>query len=387
MKHMKKRHIVALLLAGVLLLASPSAALTDATVQSYEKQIAELATKQEEALAKLETVRNDYSNVMETKSYYDEVVSLSLKKKDLTQMQLDAITLQIEETEAAIAQAEADIAKQESAFDARMVTLYEEGESSVLGLILGAESLTDLLTRIDMALSIQSYDKQVIATLQEAKESLAENKAKLEEAKALQIEAQSTLEADIIAAQELADQSLAYMQNLQQNEAALLQQYYANRAAEEALDAELTTYLAELQAKQKTAYVGGSMGWPLPVDVQYYVSSEYGYRVLNGVEEYHYGIDLACACNTSIYAANAGTVVTSGTHWSYGEYVVIDHGGGQATLYAHMNQRKVSVGETVEKGQLIGLVGMTGSASGYHLHFEVRINGAHTEPRNYINLP
>lgn len=386
MRHSGKRYIAAALV-GLMLVTNTAAAPTDATVQSYEKQIAELATQQQEALDRLNAVRGDYADAALTKSYYDEVIALSLKKKDLAQLQLDAITQQITETEAAIAKAEADIEKQEKAFDARMVTLYEEGEASVLELLLGAQSLTDLLTRIDMALSIQTYDKQVITSLEDAKVALAENKEKLEDALQLQQEAQATLEADIKTAQTLADESLAYMESLQQNESALLTQYYSYREAEEALDKELTTYLAELQAKQKTAYVGGSLGWPLPTDVQYYVSSEYGYRVLNGVQEYHYGIDLACACNTAIYAANAGTVVTSGTHWSYGEYVVIDHGGGQATLYAHMNQRKVSVGETVEKGQLIGLVGMTGSASGYHLHFEVRLNGAHTEPRNYIVLP
>ncbi len=386
MRHNGKRYAAALLV-GLMLVTNTAAAPTDATVQSYEKQIAELATQQQEALDRLNEVRGDYADAVLTKSYYDEVIALSLKKKDLAQLQLDAITQQITEAEAAIKQAEEDIDKQEKAFDARMVTLYEEGEASVLELLLGARSLTDLLTRIDMALSIQTYDKQVITSLEDAKTALAENKEKLEDALQLQLEAQTTLEADIKTAQALADESLAYMESLQQDESALLTQYYSYREAEEALDKELTTYLAELQAKQKTAYVGGSLGWPLPTDVNYYVSSEYGYRVLNGVQEFHYGIDLACACNTAIYAANAGTVVTSGNHWSYGEYVVIDHGGGQATLYAHMNQRKVSVGETVEKGQLIGLVGMTGSATGYHLHFEVRLNGAHTEPRNYIVLP
>jgi len=371
------------------LLACPVYALTDATVQAYEQQIADLAARQEEALAKLDAVRDDYSDVMQTKAQYDELVALTIKKKDLAKAQLDAITAQIAEKKAAIAQAEADIAAQEKAFDERMVTLYEEGEASILGLILGAENLVDLLSRIDMATTIQEYDKQVIAALETAKTDLAENVADLEHSLALQEEAQAILEADILAAQEMADESLAYMESLKANEAALLQQYYANREAEEALDAELNAYLAELQKKQQSAYVGGSLGWPLPTDVKYYVSSEYGNRILWGVPDFHYGIDLACACNTPIYAANAGTVVTSAVHWSYGEYVVIDHGGGQATLYAHMNAgcRKVAVGDKVEKGQLIGLVGTTGQSGGYHLHFEVRINGAHTQPRDYIVLP
>ena len=325
------RQATALMLAVLLCAVSAQAKLTDATVQSYEQQLADLAVRQEEALAKLDAVRDDYSDVMQTKAYYDEVVALSIKKKDLAQAQFDAITVQIAEKEAAIAKAEEDIAKQEAAFSDRMVTMYEEGEASFLGLLLGADNLVDFLSRVDMVTTIQAYDRQVISSLEAAKEELAENVADLEHSLALQEEAQKVLEADILAAQQIADESLAYMESLKTNEAALLKQYYANREAEEALDAQLSAYLAELQAKQNSAYVGGSMGWPLPVDVHYRVSSEYGERILWGVPDFHYGIDLACACNTPIYAANAGTVVTSTVHGSYGEYVVIDHGGGQAT--------------------------------------------------------
>ncbi|MBR4959490.1 MAG: M23 family metallopeptidase, partial [Clostridia bacterium] len=102
---------------------------------------------------------------------------------------------------------------------------------------------------------------------------------------------------------------------------------------------------------------------------------------------YHLGIDLACAANTAIYASNAGKVLESAYHYSYGHYVLIDHGGGKATLYAHMNERWVSAGDKVTKGQQIGLVGTTGSSSGNHLHFEVREGGSVQNPRNYINLP
>ncbi len=380
----------AVMLTAAMLTGIPAgAALTDATVKSYEQQLAELQAKQAEALAKLDTVRDDYSDVMSAKAGYDELVALSIKKKDLTMQQLEAIETQIAEKQAAVTAAEEAIARQEKAFRERMVTMYEEGEAGFLSLILGAESLTEFLSRVDMITTIQAYDKQVISSLEENKAALAKNLEELEYSLQLRREAQATLEADIQAAQQLADESLAYMQELQNHESALIQQYHANKAAEKALDEELTAYLAELQKKQQKEYVGGALGWPLPTDVHYVVSSEYGERDLWGQPDFHYGIDLACACNTPIYAANAGTVITSDVHWSYGEYIVIDHGGGQATLYAHMNSgcRKVFVGDTVEKGQLIGLVGTTGNSSNYHLHFEVRINGKHTQPRDYITLP
>lgn len=364
-----------------------AAAPTDATVQSYEQQLAEIATKQKDALNRLANVRNDYSNVQNTKQTYDEIVELSIKKKNLTMQQLDTITLQISNKEAAIAEAEANIAKQEKAFLDRMVTLYEEGEASYIGLILGAEDMVEFLTRVDMVTSILEYDQLVISELEENTANLEAAVTDLEYALELQTTAIVDLEDNILEARRMADEALAYMQSLQANESALLQDYYNAKAQEEELNKKLEERLRQLQEQEKKAYVGGAMGWPLPIDVKYQVSSEYGWRKLWGADDFHLGIDLACAANTAIYAANAGKVIESQYHYSYGNYVLIDHGGGIATLYAHMNERWVSAGEQVGKGQQIGLVGTTGSSSGNHLHFEVRESGKVQEPRNYINLP
>ena len=128
-------------------------------------------------------------------------------------------------------------------------------------------------------------------------------------------------------------------------------------------------------------------GWPLQAGAYYYVSSEQGWRNLWGTQDYHLGIDLACYNGTHILAFNAGTVLKSEYHWSYGNYVLIDHGGGISTLYAHMSQNTVQVGQYVQAGQLVGYCGLTGSTSGYHLHFEVREDGTVVNPRNYLVFP
>ena len=133
-------------------------------------------------------------------------------------------------------------------------------------------------------------------------------------------------------------------------------------------------------------YVGGSVSWVLEPGVAYTVSSEQGARELYGQYDYHLGTDFACAAGTEIHAYNAGTVLISEYHYSYGNYVLVDHGGGLQTLYAHMSERAVSAGDWVESGQLLGYVGMTGSAYGYHLHFEVRENGNVQNPRNYLDF-
>ena len=137
---------------------------------------------------------------------------------------------------------------------------------------------------------------------------------------------------------------------------------------------------------KEDGYVGGSVSWVLEPGVSYTVSSEQGWRDLYGQSDYHLGTDFACAAGTEIHAYNAGTVLISEYHSSYGNYVLVDHGGGIQTLYAHMAERAVSAGDWVESGQILGYVGMTGSAYGYHLHFEVRVNGEVQNPRNYLDF-
>ncbi len=134
-------------------------------------------------------------------------------------------------------------------------------------------------------------------------------------------------------------------------------------------------------------YTGGLMSWPLEAGVSYYVSSEHGWRTIYGVEDFHLGLDLACDNGTTVMAAAGGTVLRSEYHASYGNYVLIDHGNGLSTLYAHMSACNVSAGDTVYAGQTVGWVGLTGNTFGYHLHFETRENGTTVNPRNYVALP
>ena len=140
------------------------------------------------------------------------------------------------------------------------------------------------------------------------------------------------------------------------------------------------------QYYEEGGYVGGQVSWVLEPGVEYKVSSEQGWRELYGEADYHLGTDLACSAGTEIRAYNAGKVLVSEYHSSYGNYVIVNHGGGLTTLYAHMSERAVSAGDWVESGQVLGYVGMTGSAYGYHLHFEVREDGEVVNPRNYLDF-
>ena len=135
-----------------------------------------------------------------------------------------------------------------------------------------------------------------------------------------------------------------------------------------------------------TTYNGISMMWPAPS--YYKMSSKYGYRThpITGKKKLHGGVDLAAPGGSAILAAQSGRVIVATYHWSFGNYIIVDHGNGYSTLYAHCSKLLVKKGQTVSQGQRIANVGTTGSSTGNHLHFEVRINGARTNPMPYIGL-
>lgn len=389
MNHKLTKRIVAviLFLSAVCLPIVSADGLTDATVKSYEERLAEIAQQKEAALNNLYSIRQQESNAMNEIAAFDEVIKYNTEMKNLAEGQLDSITIQLEKIKLDIADAEASIEKQERALLDRMVHTYMDEGTDYIELILGSKSLVDFLTRIDRVNAILKYDQKIIKELEDNKALLETSREKQLEAEETQLLRIAELEATIKDNMALTDAKYAYLQSLQNNEASWSQYYTELAAAEAQIDKELQEYLAELQRKNQSQYVGGAIGWPIDRNAWYTVTSEFGWRKLFGADDFHYGIDLACVNGTNIHAANSGKVLKVDIHWSYGISVLIDHGGGISTLYAHMSERLVNVGDTVTPGQLIGYVGLTGQTTGYHLHFEVRENGQVVNPRNYLVFP
>ena len=164
----------------------------------------------------------------------------------------------------------------------------------------------------------------------------------------------------------------------------------AEDAAAANLQAEIAKKQKQLEEERKQQNVtlpptGSGYQWPLPSSCLT-LTSAFGYRIhpISGQPHSHTGIDVSAAGGTPIYAAKGGQVIMSeygsGVNWSYGNFVVIDHGDGTTTLYAHMSSRAVSEGQMVTQGQTIGYVGNTGNSKGNHLHLEVRVNGQRVDP-------
>ena len=122
--------------------------------------------------------------------------------------------------------------------------------------------------------------------------------------------------------------------------------------------------------------------YAFPLKSYSYVSSEYGPRWGST----HTGIDLAAPAGTHIYSWRSGTVTFAGWSGGYGNFIIVDHGDGFVTRYAHCSKIAVTKGQTVSQGQVIGYVGTTGNSTGNHLHFEVKVNGNFVNPRNYLSI-
>jgi len=366
--------------------------LTDAKVQSFEAQIADLQKEQTRIRNNLTKLQKDAAAQYEIKREMDNLLETTSRKMEAAQTLLRELDTKITDKKDEIAQNTDDYKKMYQKFLDMMVVSHEEGEASYIGLILGADSLGDFLSRLERVNSMLEYNKTVMDGLEKTGETLEKDRLVLEEAIALQNDTLANLKKEEEEYQKLCDEAIAQINALSKDQSAAQRELAKNQALEAELDKQLEEYLIELQKKNAAKMQAGEWYWPVPLDSGAYCSSPYGWRKLYGVWDYHRGWDLACWLGTDIYAAKAGKVVIAQYHYSYGNYIVIDHGtdaNGNAisTVYAHCSKLLVSVGDTVQKGEHIGDVGTTGNSTGYHLHFEFRKNGKYTDPFEFIKKP
>ena len=297
-----------------------------------------------------------------------DLVNLYTAKEQNVKAQIAVLQLKIQECEAQLAGTQAQVAakllevdRSTQSFEARMKGMYEMSRQSGLAVLLGADSLSEMLTFGEYLQRIAVRDTRLIAELTARREELA----------ALAARQQAELDA--------LDASNAELEAAANEYAAALQQ--ANARLSAAAEREYAEWAAQSD-NDAPEYTGGAFYWPLP---GYSTGSPMGWRTLNGVQEFHRGMDIPAPLGTKIYAAADGVVSTK-AHYTYGTCVKLSHGGGLVTIYAHMSAwaEGIADGVPVKQGQLIGYVGRTGRAYGYHLHFEANLNGAPVDVRDYL---
>lgn len=333
-------------------------------LKDLEKQIAEAKAKKED--------------VMVTKKLLDQRNQLLLEQIDDTQNQIDDAAAQI---------ARYELLEQEQyeLFCQQVRSEEERGSLSYLSVLFKATSMADLLNRMEFVNEVAEYNKTLIAAMKETRENIKAEKTEMEAKEAQLGQQQDELQGKL-------DETTKLMNEYAADQKALERMHAAEEKAADEIDAQIARLIADSDV------VPGSEGFIWPVSTSKMISSPIGSRVAPGGfgSTNHKGVDI---CNvgytSSVYATKSGRVLlTNSSGWGggYGNYVVIDHGGGLTTLYAHMSVVKVSPGDTVSQGTVIGVTGNTGASTGPHLHYEVRtttiVNGksvtVYQNPLNYL---
>ncbi len=273
-----------------------------------------------------------------------------------------------------LAEAEEKVDTQNENLNARLRNMYKSGSVGFIDVLLDSSSFSEFLTNLDMVEMIYSSDQEVLSGLQDAYDEVDKKKKEVE-----------TLQTELQALKATAEEQQAQVTAKKEEIAASNEetQEMINKLEAEA-QALTSTIVDKGSSSSSSSYTGGEMAWPAPSYTR--ISQYYGWRIhpITGRSNFHGAVDLAAPGGSPIVAANPGTVIIATYNSSYGYYVVVDHGGGVSTLYAHSSRLRVSVGQHVSRGQRIADVGTTGSSTGNHLHFEVRINGNRVNPLPYI---
>ena len=366
----------------------PASAVTQAEIDAMKEEANSLKQQQEEIQDQLDSLAADRENAMARKTLLEQQINATRAEINTIAAQIAKYDELIAQKQEELSQAEAEEQAQYELFCERVRYMEEQGEVSYWSILFSSKDFADLLDNAMMVEEIMDYDNQVMDQLIALREQIEEDKAELEtarqeqqDAKAEQEAAQANLQAQESEVDALLSQISNQEDELEAREAQL-------RAASDAATAEIAAAERELAAQIANVPSESGFLWPLPG--RYNLSSLFGSRKhpITGKANNHTGIDLPASSGTSILAAKSGVVTTSTYNNSYGNYVVVSHSDGTSTLYAHMVRRNCSKGDTVSQGQVIGYVGTTGSSTGNHLHFEVRVNGSRVDPINYFtDLP
>lgn len=381
--------------------ATKSSSITSDSIKEKEKEI---SRKKEEK----DTLKDGLSNLQEIKknledqkndlkNYVRELDrSLEQLEQNIAELkeQIRAKEEEIIRTQAELEEAQKREDDQKEAMTVHIRIAYESGDSSVVDMLLKAESFGDFLNKMDYVEKMMAFDHQMWEDFRAAKEYVQLCKEELELEKEILDETKENVETEQNNLEELIEQKnrdiISYETDISNKEKAI-EEYEAEIQAQEAEIKMLEAAVAEERRKliesnqSALRYDGGVFKFPLASYTR--ISDDYGMRMhpTLGVEQFHNGVDFAAPGGTAIYAAYNGKVVAAAYSATMGNYVMIDHGDGLYTIYMHASALYVNRGDAVAKGDTIAAVGTTGRSTGNHLHFSVRLNGSYVSPWGYLS--
>ncbi len=380
----------------------------DNQISNLDGQISDSQKEQGLWLDKINTVKelmDNYNNLL-----YLKEQDISAKQADIAalDLQIAAKEKEIDETDAKIKALNEDNEENLDRFGKTLRALYMTENSDIFSVLAESSDIYDLLVRTKIMVNVTAQNNQLMEELKASIEN-TEKLKKQQENDAAQLESYKVkLNSDMTELQSAKDDLLnkqaeakklntEYQQkyneysgkidNFEAKQKQLMEEKQLNKAEIEDYEKQIQREIQQAQQSSSQVYQQGEWMWP--VDTQFHMITTYfGYD--DWRQGHHSGIDIGNAGinGTNIYASKAGTVITAKDTYidgySYGKYVVIDHGDGYSTLYGHCSAIYVTVGQVVNKGDVVAAVGSTGWSTGPHLHFEVRVNGIAQDPFNYV---
>lgn len=390
----KRKKFLSLALAFLMLLAlapaggelRPTAyAVTKEDIDSLKGDAKELANQRAEVKSELTKLQNERAGIVAQKTLLDQQINLTQQQIENTESQIAGYDVLLSQTAYELEENQKAEAEQYELFCRRARAMEEAGTTSYWAVIFKAESFSDLLSRFADIQEVIDYDQGVLDGLRRLRAQIQAKQEEQEALKAASEEAKAELEEKKADLDEQRKEAEGLIQQLSSSMAGVEAELKEIQAAEEQLQKEIKKKEEEYNRQLNwTASVGGYI-WPENVSKK--ISSPMGSRNIHypGASTNHKGVDIAgVGYTTNVLATKAGVVMTATKHYSYGNYVVIYHGNGNTTLYAHMSSIKVKEGDSVKQGDVIGVTGCSGVSTGPHLHYEITENGARVDPLKYL---
>jgi len=385
-------------------------------IEILEQKKQELSNDKMQMLSELEKIVETFAGVAKEadaleaaiKQKESEIIARETSINEMSS-KISLLENEISTKETEIIQKEAELVEKNAILDSRVRAAYmDDSVGNILFTLIESDSILDFTDRLLMINKVVEMDKEIIQQIVVIKEELASNKEALEvnkkdltdtkaavekekavfvEEKVKLVTEKQALTTKLSELKSLEDQKAEVINTLTNAEKEIASEIGDNIEENKELQNDITALIkAEAKKNASSQQSSNSSGYIRPVSGR--VSSSFGYRIhpILGYQKLHTGIDFAATAGTPIQASRAGTVIRASYNSSYGNHVIIDHGNGVTTLYAHMSALNTRNGAKVSQGQVIGYVGSTGMSTGPHLHLEFRLNGNLVNPAPYLGL-